>query len=155
MVYGHYACRKEMNQWNLSNEQQGSPLLSSSPLASKNRCSHVECLATTECWASRPKSRSTSSAWQKRGESMAHWMPHSILTVARATCQTGSSQPDQIGFSKLLNIVFFPESNKVRTEKGLSIFIAQDLKYSPLTHVGICFFQNLKLAWVVEGLILV
>ena len=37
---------------------------------------------------------------------MAHLMPHSILTAARATCQTGSSQPDQIGFSKLLNIVF-------------------------------------------------
>ena len=154
MVYGHYACRKEINQGILATATgvPSPPLLSS---CFKNRCSHVESLATTECWASRPKSRSTSSAWQKRGESMAHLMPHSILTAARATCQTGSSQPDQIGFSKLLNIVFFPESNKVRTEKGLSIFIAQNLKYSPLTHVGICFFQNLKLAWVVEGLILV
>ena len=63
---------------------------------------------------------------------MAHLMPHSILTAARATCQTGSSQPDQIGFSKLLNVFFLllnPTKSELKKGSEHSI-LAQNLTHA-------------------------
>ena len=101
----------------------------SQPL-SKNRCSHVECLATTGCLLSQPKCRSTSpmlirvaKAWRIKCRT--------LFTASRATCVTDRVlSSGLIGFKKLLNIVF-SWTNKVRNEKGLIIFrqsIAQNLK---------------------------
>ena len=78
---------------------------------------------------------------------MAHLMPHSILTAARATCQTGSSQSDQIGFSKLLNFFSFlllnPTKSELRKGSEHSI-LAQNPKTFPPDACWILFFPKFE-----------
>ena len=78
---------------------------------------------------------------------MAHLMPHSILTAARATCQSGSSQSDQIGFSKLLNFFSFlllnPTKSELRKGSEHSI-LAQNPKTFPPDACWILFFPKFE-----------